>query len=245
MPSKIPGGAPGPWQPTVRTPLLPSENAIFRTAVPFVLVPSSMLSTKPTLAWALAGCQLTRPVTLYAPLPPEVVVQVPPPSAADEPPPLAGATKCPDPVSVITSPPGAVAESWPPGLSGPGGIPVVLMMSQRTCSAPPDDAAEANVVRSISAAATVTTPPTTQNRLLRRMLSPSNQWMLICPSMTRSIGRSKKNGVWSVRCSVPTPGPPAVTSTWNVAADLPWLPVWNMPTPSKLAESELMVPLVT
>src|ERR671923_189082 len=81
MPSKIPGGAPGPWQPTVRTPLLPSENAIFRTAVPFVLVPSSMLSTKPTLAWALAGCQLTRPVTLYVPLPPEVVVQVPPPGA--------------------------------------------------------------------------------------------------------------------------------------------------------------------
>src|SRR5919108_111685 len=120
MPSKIPGGAPGPWQPTVRTPLLPSENAIFRTAVPFVRVPSSMLSTKPTLAWALAGCQLTRPVTLYVPLPPEVVVQVPPPSAADEPPPLAGATKCPDPVSVITSPPGAVAESWPPGLSGRG-----------------------------------------------------------------------------------------------------------------------------
>jgi hypothetical protein len=39
MPSKIPGGAPGPWQPIVNTPSLPSENAILTTAVPLTLVP--------------------------------------------------------------------------------------------------------------------------------------------------------------------------------------------------------------
>jgi hypothetical protein len=40
-----------------------------------------------------------------------VVVQVPPPLAPDEPPPFAGATKCPDPVSVIVSPSGAIADA--------------------------------------------------------------------------------------------------------------------------------------
>src|SRR6266536_456917 len=125
-----------------------------------------MLSTKPTFAWKLANSQLTSRVTVYVPLPLLVVVQVPPPVTAGEPPPLAGATKCPDPVSVIVSPSGAVADAWPPGLMGVGGIPVVLMMSQRTRSAcAPAD--EARVVRNISAAASVKAVPSPPNHLLR------------------------------------------------------------------------------
>src|SRR6266498_4726031 len=55
---------------------------------------------------------------------------------------------------------------------GAGGIPVVLMMSQRTCLAFLPGAAEAKVVRSITAAPNAKTVPSTQNRLLRCMLPP-------------------------------------------------------------------------
>src|SRR6266545_796834 len=55
---------------------------------------------------------------------------------------------------------------------GAGGIPVVLMMSQRTCLAFLPGAAEAKVVRSITAAPNAKTMPSPQNRLLRCMLPP-------------------------------------------------------------------------
>src|SRR5439155_12832974 len=122
---------------TVRTPELPSEYSIRRTAEPLALaLGSPMLSMLGFgVDWRLANCQLTSPVTVYVPLPPLEAVHVPPPVAALDPPPLAGATKVPDPVSVIVSPPfAAVAEACPPGLMGPGGLPPTrLMMSQRTC----------------------------------------------------------------------------------------------------------------
>src|SRR6266542_5380910 len=70
--------------------------------------------------------------------------------------------------------------------------------------------------------------------------------MLTSPFRTCSTGRSKNIGVSSVRCNVPTPGPPAVTSTWKVAAALSKTPgARNMPTPSKLAALAPMVACVT
>src|SRR6266542_724829 len=70
--------------------------------------------------------------------------------------------------------------------------------------------------------------------------------MLTSPCRTCSTGRSKNIGVSSVRCNVPTPGPPAVTSTWKVAAALSKTPgARNMPTPSKLAALAPMVACVT
>src|SRR5438067_1412558 len=48
-----------------------------------------------------------------------------------------------------------MADAWPPGLSGVGGIPVVLTMSQRTCCAPPPGAADDEVTRITSADARI------------------------------------------------------------------------------------------
>jgi hypothetical protein len=58
---------------------------------------------------------------------------------------------------------------------GVGGIPVVLMMSQRTCWAPPG-AAEANVVSSINAAPNAKTVPSL-NRLLPCMFASSSPFV--------------------------------------------------------------------
>src|SRR5436309_3274249 len=99
MPSKMPAGAPGPWQPMVSTPDWPSENWILRTAVPLARrLGFPMLSVKGGVAlWKLANTQLTNPLTTYVPLPVEVC-HVPPPVTAAEVPLLPGETNVPDPV---------------------------------------------------------------------------------------------------------------------------------------------------
>ncbi len=45
--------------------------------------------------------------------------------------------------------------------------------------------------------------------------------------------RTNRNSVSEWQLKVPTPGPPSCTTTRNVAGDLPWLPVWNMPARSR------------
>src|SRR5256885_16979481 len=104
MPSKIPLGAPGPWHPTVRTPVVPSEKRILRTAVPFERTPApTMLSFSAGVGpWAFASTNETSDVTWYVPLAPVDVCHVPPPvTAPDSPLFPAGATDVPVPVSVI------------------------------------------------------------------------------------------------------------------------------------------------
>jgi hypothetical protein len=70
----------------------------------------------------------------------EKVAHVPPPVTAEEVPPLAGATKVPEPVNLIVKVLGflAAANATPPGLIVFGVVVMSrLMMSHRTCSAPP------------------------------------------------------------------------------------------------------------
>src|SRR5438876_7209864 len=91
MPSNIPLGEPtGGWQLTVRTPELPSEYLMRRTARPDrVFAGSPMLSIKPGGSEPGATVNLMNPITLNVPLAvPEGpdVAHVPPPVGATPPP---------------------------------------------------------------------------------------------------------------------------------------------------------------
>src|SRR5712691_5131853 len=139
----MPAGAPGPWQPTPRMPVLPSEYWILRIAFPLA-PPVAIKSTGTPPGWKFANCQLARLVTAYVPLPVETplvkVSQVPPPVTALDVPPLAGETKVPVPVSLMVRLALADANAIPPALTvlGAGGMPKrTLTMSQRTWSAEP------------------------------------------------------------------------------------------------------------
>src|SRR5260370_1317509 len=123
------------------------------TASPVLGTPSSIKSIRGMLGFPGgkgARSHLTRPVTSYVPLTPLThgelaggthVPQVPPPVTAllGPPPGPPGATKVPEPVSVICEPSLAFADAIPPALvvSGEAGGKFWLMMSQRTCWAWP------------------------------------------------------------------------------------------------------------
>src|SRR6266496_243734 len=130
----MPAGAPGPWQPTPRTPSLPSEYSILRIALP--LAPPVPIKSFSTGSWKFANCQLERLATEYVPLPVETpltkVSQVPPPVAAPDVPPLAGAAKVPLPVNSIVWVASADANAIPPALAVGGVVKARLMMSHRT-----------------------------------------------------------------------------------------------------------------
>src|SRR6266542_1017936 len=117
-----------------------------RIASPVLRVPSPIKSIRGGGPPGSKGARshLTRPVTSYVPPPVDVVpseanvCHVPPPVAApDVPPPPPGATKVPEPVSVICEPSFAFADAMPPGLAVNGATKLTLMMSQRTCWAWP------------------------------------------------------------------------------------------------------------
>src|SRR5712692_5691904 len=132
----MPAGAPGPWQPTPRTPSLPSEYSILRIALPLAPGPPPIKSVTTPGVWRFANCQLARLVTEYVPLPVETplvnVSHVPPPVAAPDVPPLAGATKVPLPVNLIVWIASADANAIPPALTVGAVVKARLMISHRT-----------------------------------------------------------------------------------------------------------------
>src|SRR6266704_7124029 len=139
-PPTIPAGATGPWQPMPRVPWLPSEYRIRKTAFPLALSSASPMRSINPGVWTLANSQLASPLTWYVPLPVLTpllnVSQVPPPVTAPDVPPLAGATKVPEPVSLIFRVFGlrALANATPCGLMVVTGMST-LMMSHRTWAA--------------------------------------------------------------------------------------------------------------